>query len=154
MINSYHTQKSQSSFPLLFNTLMISPLIWSFHNASLIFFSKLGMMLNHTGNSKLVEKNFRTSRPHINRPIPFASKASLPLFSLYLRRTLTLPFLSSRNRWKNTYPNGKYILKWNRFIPHYNPRLRLYPKIDPVESSPNGAISSCSEKNSVGIITR
>ena len=50
--------------------------------------------------------------PWCNRPIPFGSKAFLPLFSLHLRRALTLPFLSSRNRRKiltkivSTFLNG------------------------------------------------
>ena len=38
-------------------------------------------------------------RPY--RPIPFWSESSLPLFFLQLTRALSLPFLSSRNRWND-----------------------------------------------------
>ena len=38
------------------------------------------------------------SQKCLNRPTPFGSKASLPLFSFQVRRTLSLSYLSSLNR--------------------------------------------------------
>ena len=57
---------------------------------------------------------------HLDKPIPLGSKASLSLFSLHVRRSLSF-FLSSRKRRKilTKMVISNYILKRNRSIQFY-----------------------------------